>query len=124
MCHQDSPRAAVIPCVPPQEYFKAVDTKLLTAPVINVAFQDNSTFRVPTRLTCTAPSDRVDNTVSEHAVCILQVKKARGAIVRHMCLRHATEPSELKSFTGAAMTPAARVTDTDAPYGCNQAVWT
>ena len=72
MCQrQDSPRAAVIPCVPPQEYFKAVDTKLLTAPVINVAFKDNSTFRVPTRLTCTAPSDRVDNTVSEHAVCIL-----------------------------------------------------
>ena len=36
------------PFPPAQEYFKVVDTKRLTAPVINVAFLDNSTFRVQT----------------------------------------------------------------------------
>ena len=35
-----------------------------------------------------------------HAAWMAQVKQARGAIVRHMCLLGATHPSELKSFTG------------------------
>ena len=30
----------------------------------------------------------------------MQVKQARGAIVRHMCLCEAVHPAELKSFTG------------------------
>ena len=79
-----------------------MEIKRLIAPVINVAFQDNSTFRVlihsfgcmwmsvqcmPTLLICRALHG--------------QVKQARGAIVRHMCLRKATQVSELKSFTGA-----------------------
>ncbi len=57
-----------IPRVFPQEYFKAVDTKLLSAPVINVAFQDNSTFRVPTQFACTALSLHAVRIVCEHAV--------------------------------------------------------
>ena len=37
-----------------------MDTKHVTAPIISVAFQDNSTFRVPATLTCTALSHCVD----------------------------------------------------------------
>ena len=86
-----------------QEYFKAVDTKRLIAPVVNVSFQDNSTFRVqvlPLGYVQFSESYNQASYASASFACG-QVKQARGAIVRHMCLRAATQLSDLKSFTGA-----------------------
>lgn len=56
-----------------QEYFKAVDTTQLIAPIFTMAFRDSST---------------------------VYVKKARGAMVRYIVQRRVVTPADLQGFTG------------------------